>query len=555
MLVTLKSVQVVKPSLKVSDTSPMRALKLFLILGIAVTISVVKSVALADSGQKLPLVYDPQTKKYFIGGTSRFVLKQGESSSLIDRIEVSIDGGEYQAYGSAIEFKDEGKHTLKFRAVNPVNNWSPVQFVEVFVDLTPATTEPKFSDERYFKDETGVYVGLNSLIALNSQDNLSGIATLEYSWDGINFMAYTKPIMVEKAGRQSLYFRSTDKVGNAEVVKKVDFVADGTAPSSDLKLLGGLGRPAVVNGRNYVSDSVAFSILAQDDSAKIKQVWVQVDGAKPQAYIKPLYFLQEGPHTLTYFSEDYVGNKEVMKSMSFYTVSVAPKAVAQVLGKVVNTGGINYARRDFGLKLEAHDNVVGVERIEYKTEMDADFKTYVDPIRFTTPGFHSVTYRSVDRAGNIEPAKTYAVNITEAAPETTLATAQPLVVREGVTYSPAPNVLTFNVSNSSVGVSRTMYSINDGQWVPYTGPITLGAEQRIYKVAYKSLDKLENEETPKNSTFHMIGMTPVVDLFISNGRSNEEVVRTNYLDQPGAAKNADGAARGVAAEKPGVKKK
>lgn len=551
MLVTLKSVQAVKPGLKVSDTSPMRALKLILLVGVLTVVNLARPSALADTGQKLPLVYDPQTKKYFIGGTSRFVLKQGESSSLIDRIEVSIDGGEYIPYGAAIEFKEEGKHTLKFRAVNPVNNWSPVQFVEVFVDLTPATTEAKFSELNYFKDEGGIYVGLNSLITLASQDNLSGIASLEYSWDGSNYSPYTKPIAVEKNGRQTLFFRSVDKVGNAEPVKQIGFVVDGTAPASDLKLVGGLGRPAVVNGRNYVSDSVAFNLTAQDDASKLKQVWVQVDGAKPQAYIKPLYFLQEGPHTLAYYSEDNVGNRETMKTMSFYTVSAAPKAMAQVIGKVINTGGINYARRDFALKLEAQDNVVGLERIEFKTEADGEFKTYLEPIRFTTPGYHSVTYRSVDRAGNIEPAKTYSVTITEAAPETTLATAQPLVVREGVTYSPAPNVLTFNVSNSAVGVAKTLYSINDGQWVPYTGPLTLGTEQRIYKIAYKSLDKLENEETPKNSTFHMIGMSPVVDLFISSGRSNEEVVRTNYLDQPGTAKNAgDGAAaRGVASEK------
>src|SRR4051812_22756446 len=98
-----------------------------------------------DAVKNLPLVYDPQTKKYFVGGTSKFVLKQGDQSSLIDRIEISVDGGEYQSYGNPIEFSREGKHAIKFRAVNPVNNWSPVQFLEVFADLTPPTTEAKFS--------------------------------------------------------------------------------------------------------------------------------------------------------------------------------------------------------------------------------------------------------------------------------------------------------------------------------------------------------------------------------------------------------------------------
>ena len=107
--------------------------------------------AIAADGKNLPLVFDPQTKKYFIGGNSKFVLKQNESSSLVEKIEVSVDNSEYKQYGEAIEFKEEGKHTLKFRAVNAVNHWSPVQFVEVFADLTPATTEAKFQDEKNFK--------------------------------------------------------------------------------------------------------------------------------------------------------------------------------------------------------------------------------------------------------------------------------------------------------------------------------------------------------------------------------------------------------------------
>src|SRR5581483_9790398 len=74
-------------------------------------------VARAQTGEgtkNLPLVFDPQTKKYFIGATSKFMLKQGEQSSIIERIEISVDGGEYRPYGEAVQFKEEGKHTLKF---------------------------------------------------------------------------------------------------------------------------------------------------------------------------------------------------------------------------------------------------------------------------------------------------------------------------------------------------------------------------------------------------------------------------------------------------------
>ncbi len=479
------------------------------------------------------MVFDPQTKKYFIGGSSKFMLKQGENSSLIDRIEISVDGGDYRAYGEAVEFKEEGKHALKFRAVNPVNNWSPVQFVEVFVDLTAPTTEAKFSDDKFFKDEGGIFVGLKSSVSLVSQDNLSGVASIEYSTDGVTFVPYGKPIAFETAGKQTIYYRSSDRVGNAELAKQLLVTVDGSTPNSELKLVGA-AKPALINGKNYVSDSVAFAIESKDDTSKVKQVWAVVDG-KAQSYLKPIYFLQEGPHTIGYYAVDNVGNKEDTKIFSLYTVSVPPRTTAQPSGRVVNTGGINYAKSDFQLRLEAHDNVVGLDRIEYKADADAEFRAYIEPIRFATAGFHTVSYRSVDRASNMEPTRTFTVNIMETAPESTIATAQPLVVRDGVTYSPAPNVITFNVGNSPVGVKQTLVSINDANFTPYQGPITLGSEHRVYKISYKSVDKLDNEETPKTMTFHMIGSIPVVDLFLSNGKSNEESVRTNYLEQPAAA--------------------
>jgi hypothetical protein len=500
------------------------------------------------------MVFDPDSKKYFIGGNARFELKQGENSSIIDRIDVSIDGADYTPYTGALQFSSEGKHTIKFRAVNPVNAYSAVQFTEVFVDLTPPQTEAQFNDGRFFKSSDTppvTFAALNSNIVLVAQDNLSGVASIEYSWEKPdNFIAYVHPILIDKPGHHTLFYRSTDRVGNQEATRTLDFVADGEPPSSEMKVSGGTLKPIVVNGVNYLSasDSVAFSIGAKDDASGVKTIWLGLDGKALTQYLKPLYFLQEGPHTLTYFGEDNVGNKEDSKSIAIYTVSVAPRTTATPLGKMVNTGGINFARPDLHVQLTAADNVVGLERIEWRYEKDTDFHTYMEPIRFDKEGMQTIVFRSVDRTGNIEPSRTFSVNITDIAPETTIETAQPLVSRDGVTYSPSPNILTFNVKNSGVGVMDTQVSVNDAAFQNYTGPMTLTSDQKVYKITYKSTDKLGNEELPKTVTFHMIGNVPVVDLFISNDRNKEEQIRTNYFDGASGSGNGD---RGVASQPSG----
>jgi len=279
-----------------------------------------------------------------------------------------------------------------------------------------------------------------------------------------------------------------------------------------------------------LSDAASFAIEATDDASKVKQIWVVIDG-KPQVYIKPIYFLKEGTHSLSYYSVDNVGNKEEPKTFHFNTVSTPPRTIVKTTGAVVNTGGINFATRTFQMDLEGQDNVVGVERVEVKIDNELDFKPYVESIRFSAIGMHNVTYRSVDRCGNVEPARTYTLALHEVPPETSYTTAQPLMNRDGITYSSAPNVLTFNVGNSPVGVKQTLVSINDGNFAPYSGPITLTADHKIYKIGYKSVDKLGNEEKVKFLNVNMISNVPIVDLFISNGKSNEEQVRTNYLDQ------------------------
>jgi hypothetical protein len=510
----------------------------------------------SSQARGLSMVFDPESKKYFIGGNTRFELKQGENSSIIDRIDVSIDGADYVPYNGALQFSTEGKHTIKFRAINPVNTYSAVQFTEVFVDLTPPTTEAQFSDGRFYKSSDAVpvtYAALNSTISLVAQDNLSGVASIEYSWETPDaFMAYIHPILIDKPGHHTLYYRSSDRVGNQEATRSLEFVADGEAPSSEMKVSGGSLKPIVVSGVNYLSasDSVAFALQAKDDASGVKQIWVGIDGKPLSQYLKPLYFLQEGPHTLTYFAEDNVGNKEDSKSIALYTVSVAPRTNAMPIGKMVNTGGINFARPDLHVQLTATENVVGLERIEWRFDKETEFHTYMEPLRFDKPGLQTIVFRSVDRTGNVEPSRTFSVNITDTAPETAVETAQPLVTREGVTYSPSPNILTLNVKNSGVGVMSTQVSTNDAPFQNYTGPITLTSDQKVYKITYKSIDKLGNEELPKTVTFHMIGNVPVVDLFISNDRNKEEQIRTNYFD---GAPNSNGAGsdRNVASQPSG----
>jgi hypothetical protein len=63
---------------------------------------------------------------------------------------------------------------------------------------------------------------------------------------------------------------------------------------------------------------------------------------------------------------------------------------------------------------------------------------------------------------------------------------------------------------------------------------------------------LGNDEQPKTVVYHMLNTIPIVDLFIENGKNQEEQVRTKYFEQD---KPARGAASDDSAAAPAKKTK
>ena len=52
--------------------------------------------------------------------------------------------------------------------------------------------------------------------------------------------------------------------------------------------------------------------------------------------------LSEGEHTISYFSEDILGNKEDEKSFDFYLDKSAPKVIDEIIGNTFIANGKEY---------------------------------------------------------------------------------------------------------------------------------------------------------------------------------------------------------------------
>ncbi len=485
----------------------------------------------APTANDLPLIFDPGSRKYFVGDRTSFFLRTRENEDSLDKIEVALDDGDFNSYKDAFNFNKEGKHRLRFRAKNHVNHWSPVQYLEIFVDLSAPRTEIKWFEKHMFRTGEKVYLGHGGGLTLNAQDNLSGVGRTEYALDGKIFYPYEKPIRFEKKGNYTLSFRSHDKVGNVEATQSQEIYYDDSVPSSELKVQG-KGKELQIKNKTYlaVSDSAGLDIEAKDEGAGVKQIWISIDGGHWAPYLKTIFLLKEGPHQLSFLTEDNVGNKEAARVATLYTVSEPPQTKGVPLGKLVNSGGTYFATAGFRLKLEARDNAVGIERVEYKMADETDFRVYDRPIEFKNAGLQSVNFRAVDKIGNVEPTRIFTVAIQIAAPETQFRASIPLTTKDNLLYSPIPNQFTLSVDTHPLAIEGTYYSIDGGPYKRYSSPLSISPTKKKMKLTYRSADLLGIAEVVKSVEIRGVDVLPQIDLYVGGDKKRERRLETNGAD-------------------------
>ncbi|MDP2233839.1 MAG: hypothetical protein Q8K89_09400, partial [Actinomycetota bacterium] len=158
----------------------------------------------------------------------------------------------------------------------------------------------------------GAYTG-TATIRLTATDSLSGVASSRYVLDGGPETAGTD-ISVTYSGTHELTFWSVDRAGNTESRKTVTFTVTGgvvdsvppvTTTDAVAQYLG--GATITLSASDTGGTGVRFTRYRLDGGAILTGAVVGVPG--PASATES--------HTLEYWSEDYAGNIEATKSVSF----------------------------------------------------------------------------------------------------------------------------------------------------------------------------------------------------------------------------------------------
>ncbi|MER6707197.1 OmpL47-type beta-barrel domain-containing protein [Streptomyces fumanus] len=159
-----------------------------------------------------------------------------DTGSGVNTIEYAVGDGAWQAYTGPVMVHQVGTHTVRYRATDKAGNVAAAKSVQFTVvatppeDTTPPVTGATVDGTR---NADGAYVGRATVTVSATDDGGSGLAGIEYSLDGGPYLAYTAPVVVDRAGRHTVAYRASDKAGNTSAAGTVSFtvVAGGGVPA------------------------------------------------------------------------------------------------------------------------------------------------------------------------------------------------------------------------------------------------------------------------------------------------------------------------------------
>lgn len=160
-----------------------------------------------------------------------------DTGSGVNTIEYAIGAdGAWQAYTAPVMVHQVGTHTVRYRATDKAGNVAAAKSVEFTVVAAPPqdTTAPVTgATVEGTRNSDGAYVGNAKVTVSATDEGGSGVAGIEYSLDAGPYLAYSAPVVVDRAGAHTVAYRASDRAGNTSEPLSVSFtvVAGGGVPA------------------------------------------------------------------------------------------------------------------------------------------------------------------------------------------------------------------------------------------------------------------------------------------------------------------------------------
>lgn len=469
----------------------------------------VKYEVIADSKAPVSKISFDGTRLYdngveaFYGENLMMHLIASDTYSGIKNIYFSLDGENFHEYNYSVSLAEEGKHIIYYYAADNVGNPEEVRTSTFKIDLTAPES---ISTWKGLVFEENI-ISPNTTLRLQSEDAMSGLDHIEFSYDNSAFQEYTyQPISVKdlKDGEHEIHYKAFDLVDNEEMDKTISFYVDKIAPEISHEIIGD---QYVMDHTRYISPRTTFTIASSDNKAGVKQVMYSPNGgANYTPYTDAAFTLknQLGEHHISYKASDNVNNMTAVKTVegteTLFMDNVPPSSSYKFLGEQFEHRDTLFITSKTQIKLTSLDSHSKVKETYFSMNGESD-KKYSGSFTVRDEGDQTLTFKAIDNVNNEESENEVKFFVDNEGPEVHAnMSIEPIGKHGEYDIYPAFTKVYLGATDTHVGTKEIKYSINGGPMNLYSSGSNLDISEKEhlkkdqhYKIKVIAYDNLGNE--------------------------------------------------------------
>jgi len=350
----------------------------------------------------------------------------------------------------------------------------------------------------------GTVLGPSASLNLTAADIDSGVASLEWRWDGGPWSPYGAPIPAGPDGAHVLDVRATDRVGNL-AADTFAYDVDATPPAVTLRVFG----PTV---GTTLGPSASIVLFALDGGSGVASLETRLDGGSWSATMSPLAPGSEGAHVLDYRSADLVGN--LMTGSFAYDVDATGPSPSLLVGTPNIPAPTSFVTPATPFSLSAVDPI-GVATLSYRID-GGPWVGYAAPFLITAEGLHVIEYEAVDALGNPSAVGSFATTVDGSPPDVRLFVGTPNATVGSTAYVDAGTTFDVQAFDAGAGLASATCTAGGVARSCTTG-FTLSGLAGSVVVQIDATDRLGNAATLRRTFF--IDPPPLAAIDVLTGTS------------------------------------
>ncbi len=356
------------------------------------------------SPPKTKVSYNPPFYRNIIRRDKGLDLEGEDALSGLKQIYFRFNKDQYQKYhpkklATVIATLKAGNHVLNFYGVDQVGNLEKENTVEIKIDDLPPLLSFHMEGQSHTIGQN-LYVDRHARIKAIAKDDFSGTHQISYRIDDGSITTYQDPIQVTSIPNQSnIEIWAEDNLHQQSHSIKYQVIQDQTHPQTNITFKGTSYR---YEDKIYIQPDTTIKLKGDDEESGVAATYYRINAGEYEKFHNVLKFKDKGEKQLTFYSTDYVGNREPPQTYRIIVDSESPQIyITTNEGQQINTA--QTISKGSLIYISAIDTHAGIKSISYSINGQQS-KLYRHPIAVNYDKSMRLEIKATDFMGAVKQA-------------------------------------------------------------------------------------------------------------------------------------------------------